>query len=54
MPTKAMVASAYAAHLARRGADYGVTTGPITIDFTRVMARKDTVRFTSRETSKTG
>jgi len=48
MPTKAMVASAYAAHLARRGADYGVTTGPITIDFTRVMARKDTVRFTSR------
>ena len=24
MPTKAMVASAYAAHLARRGADYGV------------------------------
>ncbi|NUS67747.1 MAG: FAD-containing oxidoreductase [Ensifer adhaerens] len=48
MPTKAMVASAYAAHLARRGADYGVTTGPVTIDFARVMARKDTVRFTSR------
>ncbi|HEV7308998.1 FAD-containing oxidoreductase [Ensifer sp.] len=49
MPTKAMVASAYAAHLARRGADFGVTTGPITIDFARVMARKDTVRFTSRK-----
>ena len=49
MPTKAMVASAYAAHLARRGADYGVTTGPITIDFARVMARKDTVRFNSRK-----
>ncbi|MGO4620399.1 FAD-containing oxidoreductase [Ensifer sp. 2YAB10] len=49
MPTKAMVASAYAAHLARRGADYGVTTGPVTIDFARVMARKDTVRFTSRK-----
>ncbi len=48
MPTKAMVASAYAAHLARRGADYGVTTGPVTIDFARVMARKDTVRLTSR------
>ncbi|WP_112996946.1 FAD-containing oxidoreductase [Rhizobiales bacterium] len=49
MPTKAMVASAYAAHLARRGADYGVTTGPITIDFARVMTRKDTVRFNSRK-----
>ncbi len=49
MPTKAMVASAYAAHLARRGADYGITTGPITIDFARVMARKDTVRFNSRK-----
>lgn len=49
MPTKAMVASAYAAHLARRGADYGVSTGPISIDFARVMARKDTVRFTSRK-----
>ncbi|MEI2298355.1 FAD-containing oxidoreductase [Ensifer sp. MJa1] len=49
MPTKAMVASAYAAHLARRGADFGVTTGPVSIDFARVMARKDTVRFTSRK-----
>ncbi|WDZ81248.1 FAD-containing oxidoreductase (plasmid) [Ensifer adhaerens] len=49
MPTKAMVASAYAAHLARRGADFGVTTGPISIDFARVMARKDTVRYTSRK-----
>ncbi|OCP02910.1 MULTISPECIES: FAD-containing oxidoreductase [unclassified Ensifer] len=49
MPTKAMVASAYAAHLARRGADFGVTTGPVTIDFVRVMARKDTVRFNSRK-----
>ncbi len=27
-PTKALVASAHAAHLARRGADFGVTTGP--------------------------
>lgn len=49
MPTKAMVASAYAAHLARRGADYGVTTGPVTIDFARVMARKDTVRSNARK-----
>ena len=49
MPTKAMVASAYAAHLARRGADYGVLTGAISIDFAKVMARKDKVRFDARK-----
>jgi pyruvate/2-oxoglutarate dehydrogenase complex dihydrolipoamide dehydrogenase (E3) component len=49
MPTKAMVASAYAAHLARRGADYGVVTGPVSVDFAKVMARKDKVRFDARK-----
>lgn len=49
MPTKAMVASAYAAHLARRGADYGVVTGDVSIDFAKVMARKDKVRFDARK-----
>lgn len=49
MPTKAMVASAYAAHLARRGADYGVVTGEVCIDFHKVMARKDKVRFDARK-----
>ncbi len=49
MPTKAMVASAYAAHLARRGAEYGVVTGPVSIDFAKVMARKDKVRFDARK-----
>ncbi|MCR6502248.1 FAD-containing oxidoreductase [Shinella sp. CPCC 101442] len=49
MPTKAMVASAYAAHLARRGAEYGVVTGDVTIDFAKVMARKDKVRFDARK-----
>jgi len=49
MPTKAMVASAYAAHLARRGAEYGVATGPVSIDFAKVMARKDKVRFDARK-----
>ena len=49
MPTKAMVASAYAAHLARRGAEYGVVTGEIAIDFAKVMARKDKVRFDARK-----
>jgi len=39
-PTKTMVASARVAYLARRGADYGVHTGPIEIDMTRVRQRK--------------
>ncbi|MGF7175225.1 FAD-containing oxidoreductase [Azospirillum doebereinerae] len=44
MPTKTLVASAYAAHLARRGGDYGVMIdGPLRIDMARVKARADTV-----------
>jgi pyruvate/2-oxoglutarate dehydrogenase complex dihydrolipoamide dehydrogenase (E3) component len=44
MPTKTMVASAYAAHLARRAADYGVLIdSPVRIDMKRVKARKDQV-----------
>lgn len=44
IPTKTMVASAYAASLARRGAEYGVVpTGPVTVDMARVKARKDGV-----------
>ncbi len=39
-PTKTMVASARVAYLARRGADYGVHTGPITIDLAKVRQRK--------------
>src|ERR1700739_4474526 len=39
-PTKTMVASARVAYLARRGADYGVETGPIRIDLKRVRQRK--------------
>src|SRR5947209_4667242 len=35
-----MVASARVAYLARRGADYGVHTGPITIDMFKVRQRK--------------
>jgi pyruvate/2-oxoglutarate dehydrogenase complex dihydrolipoamide dehydrogenase (E3) component len=35
-----MVASARVAYLARRGADYGVQTGPVTIDMTKVRQRK--------------
>ncbi len=39
-PTKTMVASARVAYLARRGADYGVQTGPISIDMEVVRKRK--------------
>jgi pyruvate/2-oxoglutarate dehydrogenase complex dihydrolipoamide dehydrogenase (E3) component len=40
-PTKTLIASAYAAHLARRAADYGVEVGPVQVDMRRVKARKD-------------
>ncbi len=39
-PTKTMVASARVAYLARRGADYGVHTGPISVDLPAVRTRK--------------
>jgi pyruvate/2-oxoglutarate dehydrogenase complex dihydrolipoamide dehydrogenase (E3) component len=39
-PTKTMVASARDAYMARRGADYGVHTGPISIDMVKVRQRK--------------
>jgi pyruvate/2-oxoglutarate dehydrogenase complex dihydrolipoamide dehydrogenase (E3) component len=43
-PTKAMVASAYAAHLARRAGDYGVLVdGTPRVDMKRVKARKDEI-----------
>jgi pyruvate/2-oxoglutarate dehydrogenase complex dihydrolipoamide dehydrogenase (E3) component len=39
-PTKTMVASARVAYLARRGADYGVETGPVQVNLARVRERK--------------
>lgn len=43
-PTKALVASAYAARMARRAAEYGVDIpGPVTVDMARVKARKDRI-----------
>jgi pyruvate/2-oxoglutarate dehydrogenase complex dihydrolipoamide dehydrogenase (E3) component len=39
-PTKTMVASGRVAYLAKRGADYGVRTGEISIDMARVRERK--------------
>lgn len=39
-PTKTMVASARVAYLAKRGADYGVQTGAISVDMKKVRQRK--------------
>jgi pyruvate/2-oxoglutarate dehydrogenase complex dihydrolipoamide dehydrogenase (E3) component len=44
MPTKTLVASARAAHIARRAADFGVTVGgPVGVDMKAVKARKDRI-----------
>ena len=48
-PTKTLVASAYAAHLARRSADFGIVLdGAVTVDMARVKARADAVVANSR------
>jgi len=47
-PTKAMVASAHAAHIARRGSDFGVHGGAVTVDLAAVMARKNAIVLNSR------
>lgn len=51
-PTKTLVASAYAAHLARRGLDYGVVTGPITVDMARVHARSQKISADGRASNE--
>jgi pyruvate/2-oxoglutarate dehydrogenase complex dihydrolipoamide dehydrogenase (E3) component len=49
IPTKALVASAYAARMARRAADYGVTLGgEVGVDMAAVKARKDRIVEKSR------
>jgi len=50
MPTKTLVASAYAAHLARRSAEYGVTLGggEVGVNMKRVHDRARTVTLNAR------
>ncbi|HTV87146.1 MAG TPA: FAD-containing oxidoreductase [Dyella sp.] len=48
IPTKAMVASAYVAHMARRASDYGVTGGDINVDMDRVWQRTRGISERSR------
>jgi pyruvate/2-oxoglutarate dehydrogenase complex dihydrolipoamide dehydrogenase (E3) component len=54
IPTKTLVASARAAHVARRAGDYGVTiSGSIAVDMKKVKARKDAlVRHSSEGVEK--
>jgi pyruvate/2-oxoglutarate dehydrogenase complex dihydrolipoamide dehydrogenase (E3) component len=53
-PTKAMVASARVAHLARRASDYGVRTGSISVDMEVVRKRKRDIVDSWSEGSRKG
>jgi pyruvate/2-oxoglutarate dehydrogenase complex dihydrolipoamide dehydrogenase (E3) component len=46
-PTKTLIASAEAIHVARRGAEYGFSVGDLRVDMNRVKARKDAASATS-------
>ena len=49
IPTKAMVASAYAAHMSRRAIDFGVVVeGAVRVDLTKVYSRKNAIAERSR------
>ncbi|WP_435271851.1 mercuric reductase [Streptomyces parvulus] len=48
-PTKTMVASARVAQLARRAAEYGVRTGPVSVDLAAVRERKRAMVAGARE-----
>jgi len=52
MPTKTLVASAYAAHLARRAADFGISTGDVTVDMPAVAARARNVVLDARSSNE--
>jgi pyruvate/2-oxoglutarate dehydrogenase complex dihydrolipoamide dehydrogenase (E3) component len=50
IPTKTLIASAHAAHLARRAAEYGVIIGgEVAVDMKTVKARKDMISEQSRD-----
>ncbi|MDP1740512.1 FAD-containing oxidoreductase [Polaromonas sp.] len=48
VPTKTMVASARAIHMARRGAEFGFSAGPVQVALERIKARKDAIVLASR------
>ncbi|WP_137892987.1 FAD-containing oxidoreductase [Ramlibacter sp. 2FC] len=49
IPTKTLVASARAVHLARRGAEFGFSAGPVHVEMARVKARKEQIVQQSRD-----
>ena len=51
-PSKTMIASARVAHMARRGENYGVRTGPISVDMTRVRERKRNIVESFRKANR--
>lgn len=53
-PTKTMVASGRVAYLARRAANYGVLTGPLSIDMAKVRQRKRDIVDTFRNAGQSG
>ncbi len=48
-PTKAMIASAKVAEMVRRGAEFGVTTGPVVVDMRAVLARVRAIVLEGRQ-----
>lgn len=53
-PTKAMVASARAAHLARNASALGVDTGKVKVDFKKIIRRKNKIVKQFRSSSQKG
>jgi pyruvate/2-oxoglutarate dehydrogenase complex dihydrolipoamide dehydrogenase (E3) component len=51
-PTKTLIASAYAAHVARRGGELGFAAGDVVIDMPRVAARARKVVLDSRHSNE--
>ena len=49
VPTKALVASARAVHMARRSDEFGFAVGDVRVEMARVKARKDRIVQHSRE-----
>lgn len=49
IPTKTLVASARAIHMARRGAEFGFAVDDVRVDMARVKARKDALVMQSRD-----
>ena len=48
-PSKTIDASARVAYLAKRGSDFGVETGPVTVDLRKVYERKQKLVTASRK-----